>query len=150
MVETSTQTDPEVVVRNFLDALQSGSTSAVADLVADDVWWTNVGLPTVKGKKAVIGAIAALNRNMHLGIRTHNLAVSAPANPTDPRSPHVVLTERTDSLSLGRFRCDFWVCGRIEVRDGRVIGWLDYFSTTNMVRGTIRGLVGIIPGLGRR
>ncbi|MCD2261392.1 nuclear transport factor 2 family protein [Dietzia aurantiaca] len=146
MAATTTATDPDVVVRMFFDALASGSTAAAAELVSGDVWWANIGLPTVRGKRAVVGAIAAMHRSVRFGVRTHHLAVSAPADPTDPRSPHVVLTERTDSLGIGRFRCDFWVCGRLEVRDGLVCGWQDYFSTADIARGAVRGLVGMIPG----
>ncbi len=149
MAATTTGTDPDVVVRMFFDALISGSTAAAADLVADDVWWANVGLPTVRGKRAVVGAIAAMHRSVRFGVRTHHLAVAAPSDPTDHRSPFVVLTERTDSLGVGRFRCDFWVCGRLEVRDGLVCGWQDYFSTADMARGAARGLIGMLPGLRR-
>lgn len=145
MAATTTGTDPDVVVRTFFDALASGSTAATADLVADDVWWANIGLPTMRGKRAVVGAITAMHRNVHFGVQTHHLAVSAPADPTDPRSPYVVLTERTDSLGLGPFRCDFWVCGRLEVRDGLVCGWQDYFSTADMARGAVRGLIALLP-----
>lgn len=150
MVATTTGTDPDVVVRMFFDALTSGSTATAADLVADDVWWANIGLPTVRGKRAVVGAIAAMHRSMRFGVQIRHLAVSAPSNPTDPRSPYIVLTERTDSLGLGRFRCDFWVCGRLEVRDGLVCGWQDYFSVADMTRGAARGLIGMIPGMRRR
>lgn len=149
MAATTTGTDPDVVVRMFFDALASGSTAAAAELVSEDVWWANVGLPTMRGKKAVVGAIAAMHRSVRFGVQTHHLAVSAPADPTDPRSPNIVLTERTDSLGVGPFRCDFWVCGRLEVRDGLVCGWQDYFSTTDMIRGTVHGLIGMIPGMRR-
>ncbi|KZO58520.1 hypothetical protein HMPREF3086_10080 [Dietzia sp. HMSC21D01] len=149
MAVTTTQTDPDVVVRVFFDALASGSTSAAAELVSDDVWWANIGLPTMRGKRAVVSAIAAMHRSMHFGVQTHHLAVSAPSDPTDPRSPHVVLTERTDTLGVGPFRCDFWVCGRLEVRGGLVCGWQDYFSTADIARGTVRGLIGMLPGLRR-
>lgn len=149
MAVTTTATDPDVVVRMFFEALASGSTAAAADLVADDVWWANIGLPTLRGKKSVVSAIAAMHRNIRFGVQTHYLAVSAPADPTDPRSPHVVLTERTDSLGIGRFRCDFWVCGRLEVRDGKVCGWQDYFSNADITRGAVRGLIRMLPGQGR-
>lgn len=149
MIATSTGTDPDVVVRTFFDALASGSTSAAADLLTDDVHWANIGLPTMRGKRAVVGAITAMHRNVRFGVETHHLAVSAPADPTDPASPHVVLTERTDSLGVGPFRCDFWVCGRLEVRDGRVCAWQDYFSKADIAVGAVRGAVRMLTGGGR-
>ena len=146
MTTTSTRTDPDVVVRMFLDALASGSTSAAADLLTEDAWWANIGLPTMRGKREVVGAIATMHRYLRFGVRTHHLAVAAPADPTDPASPHVVLTERTDSLGVGPFRCDFWVCGRLEIRDGRVCGWQDYFSKADLGRGAVRGVLRMITG----
>lgn len=146
MPTTNTRTDPDVVARTFFDALAAGSTSTAADMLTDDAWWANIGLPTMRGKRAVVGAIAAMHRNVRFGVETHHLAVSAPADPTDPASPHVVLTERTDSLGVGPFRCDFWVCGRLEIRDGRVCGWQDYFSTGDMARGAVRGVLRMLTG----
>ena len=149
MAATTTRTDPDVVVRTFFDALMTGSTATAADLLADDVWWANIGLPTVRGKRAVVGAIASMHRSIRFGVEIHHLAVSAPADPTNPASPVVVLTERTDSLGVGRFRAGFWVCGRLEVRDGLVCGWQDYFSAADMARGAVRGLVEMATGRGR-
>ena len=68
----------------------------------------------------------------------------------DPAAPTIVLTERTDYLGAGPFRCGVWVWGRLEVRDGLVCGWQDYFSTADMARGAVRGLIGMIPGIRRR
>lgn len=149
MAALTAQTDADVVVRTFFDALADGSTATAADLLTNDVWWANIGLPTVRGKRAVVGAISAMHRNVRFGVKTHHLAVSAPADPTDPAAPTIVLTERTDYLGVGPFRMGFWVCGRLEVRDGRVCGWQDYFSTANMARGAVRGLVGMVTGRGR-
>lgn len=146
---TTTRTDADVVVRMFFDALASGSTAGAAELLAEDVWWANIGLPTLRGKRTVVGAIAAMHRRVHFGVRIHHLAVAPPADPTDSASPYVVLTERTDVLGVGAFRCEFWVCGRLEVRDGLVCGWQDYFSKSDMAKGTVRGLVELVTGRGR-
>lgn len=149
MAATTTQTDADVVVRNFFDALVSGSTDTAAGQLADDMWWANIGLPTIRGKRAVVKAIRSMNRSIRFGVDIHHLAVGAPADPSDPGAPTIVLTERTDYLGAGPFRCGFWVCGRLEVRDGLICGWQDYFSTADMARGAIRGLVGMVTGRGR-
>src|SRR5690625_3174593 len=83
MAALTAQTDADVVVRTFFDALANGSTATAADLLTDDVWWSNIGLPTIRGKRAVVNAIAAMHRNVHFDVQTHHLAVSAPADPTD-------------------------------------------------------------------
>lgn len=149
MVPTSTQTDADVVVRTFLDALCSGSTDAAAGMVTDDVWWENIGLPVVRGKRSVVGAIALMHRRCRFDVRTHHLAVEAPVDPTNPNAPTIVLTERTDILGFGPLSVDFWVCGRFEVRDGRICGWRDYFSTADMTRGVARGIIRMVTGRGR-
>lgn len=142
-------TEPDVVVHEFFDALSSASTAAAADLLADDIWWENVGLPVIRGKRAVVNAIAVMHRRCRFDVQTHHLAVGAPADPTDPRAPTIVLTERTDTLAVGPLAVDFWVCGRLEVRGGVICGWKDYFSTTNMALGVARGTLRMLTGRGR-
>ena len=39
MAATTTQTDADVVVRTFFDALVAGSTRGAAETLADEVWW---------------------------------------------------------------------------------------------------------------
>ena len=75
--------------------------------------------------------------------------VEAPVDPTNPHAPTIVLTERTDILGFGPLSVDFWVCGRFEVRDGRICGWRDYFSTADMTRGVARGIIRMVTGRGR-
>lgn len=142
-------TEPDVVVREFLDALASGSTAAAAELLTEDVWWENVGLPVVRGKRSVVGAIALMHRRCRFDVQTHHLAVEAPVDPTDPSAPTIVLTERTDVLAFGPLAMDFWVCGRLEIRDGQICGWRDYFSTMDMAKGLVRGTLRMVTGGGR-
>ncbi len=148
-MRTHMLTEPDVVVHEFFDALASGSTAAAANLLADDVWWENVGLPVVRGRRAVVKTIGAMHRRVRFDVRTHHLAVGAPADPTDPRVPTIVLTERTDTLAVGPLAVDFWVCGRLEVRGGVICGWKDYFSTTNVAMGVALGTLRMLTGGGR-
>ena len=55
-----------------------------------------------------------------------------------------VLTERTDVLVFRGLRIQFWVCGRFEIRDGRIALWRDYFSMTSYMVASLRGLLGVI------
>jgi limonene-1,2-epoxide hydrolase len=61
------------------------------------------------------------------------------------------MTERTDSIIVGRFRADFWVCGVFDVHDGKITLWRDYFDVMDLVKGTIRGLLALaVPSIRRR
>lgn len=61
-----------------------------------------------------------------------------------------MLTERTDSIMFGDVPGGFWVCGRFEVRDGKIVHWRDYFDTGDILigvaRGGLRALVGKVRG----
>jgi limonene-1,2-epoxide hydrolase len=60
------------------------------------------------------------------------------------------MKERTDSVIIGRFRADFWVCGVFDVHDGKITLWRDYFDVMDLVKGTFRGLLALVfPSIGR-
>jgi limonene-1,2-epoxide hydrolase len=62
-----------------------------------------------------------------------------------------VVTERTDALRFGRVEQRFWVCGRFEVRDGKIAVWRDYFDWADLLVGLLRGIAGALaPALNRR
>jgi limonene-1,2-epoxide hydrolase len=60
-----------------------------------------------------------------------------------------VLNERTDAITLGPLRLQFWVCGVFEVEDGRITLWRDYFDFFDfLVKAPVRGLIGAaVPSL---
>ncbi|HEY1831239.1 MAG TPA: limonene-1,2-epoxide hydrolase family protein [Acidimicrobiales bacterium] len=130
---------PVEVVTRFLDAMQDGDVETVIELVADDIVYSNVSLPTIRGKERFSRAARAYYRH-HLGfaVVVHRIAGSGSS----------VLTERTDALILGPFRMQFWVCGVFEVENGQVTLWRDYFDWRSTTLATLRGLVGIlVPSL---
>jgi limonene-1,2-epoxide hydrolase len=62
-----------------------------------------------------------------------------------------VLTERTDELSVGRFKQRFWVYGRFELRGGKIAVWRDSFDWLDILVSLVRAAAGAIsPGLNRR
>ncbi|MBP7930532.1 MAG: nuclear transport factor 2 family protein [Acidimicrobiia bacterium] len=129
---------PSEVVTTFLYALAADDLVTVNSLLADDVEWINVGLPTVRGKR-VRSALAGLERR---GIKFEVVfhAISADGS--------TVLTERTDAIIWGRFRSQFWVWGRFEVLDGKITLWRDSFDVWDMVKAGARAVAGaVVPSL---
>ena len=126
---------PQETVTNFLNAMQEGDVEAVIALAADDIVYSNVSLPTIRGKDRFSRGVRAYYRH-HLGfaVVVHRIAGNGSS----------VLTERTDALTLGPFRMQFWVCGVFEVEDGLVTLWRDYFDWRSTTLAMFRGLVGVL------
>ncbi len=128
-------TEPQDVVEAFLEALASAEVDRAAEYLAEDVRYTNVGLPTIRGRDDVSAVLASLDRpNMAFEVYIHSIAADG----------SVVLNERTDVMVLGPVRIQFWVCGRFEVLDGRITVWRDYFDNLDILRGLGRGLLGAV------
>lgn len=139
MLPSGMATDsPEKIVRLFLESMATGETETAVSLIDPAITYTNVSLPTLGagGTRKVLRFLD--NPRYGFGVRMINLAVDGP----------VVLTERIDELRIGRIRSQFWVCGRFEVRDGRITVWRDYFDWLNVTLGMLRGVAALaLPGL---
>ena len=127
-------TDPQAVVEAFLDALSALDIDRAAALLADDVDYTNVGMPSLRGRARVAKVLGALVRPS-AGFEVYLHSISADGA--------VVLTERTDVLILGPFRAQFWVWGRFDVHEGEITLWRDSFDYVDLLRANLRALVGV-------
>jgi len=127
---------PSLVVERFLELLRAGDVDAAVELLAVDVVYTNVGLPTVHGRERVRRLFRATLGQGGGGFDVYVHAISAQGG--------TVLTERTDILKLGRLTVQLWVCGRFDVRDGEIVLWRDYFDYVTLAAATIRGLLATI------
>ncbi|WP_026913011.1 limonene-1,2-epoxide hydrolase family protein [Patulibacter minatonensis] len=123
------------VVRAFLASLELLDIERALGYLADDVAYTNVSTPTVHGRENVRSVLKGFLR-FATGFEAVNHRIAADG--------HVVLTERTDAIEIGRLRIQFWVVGRFEVRDGRITVWRDYFDWVNVTAGLVRGLAGVV------
>lgn len=132
-------TEPQEVVEAFLEALASAEVDRAVEYLADDVVYTNVGLPAIHGRHNVAAVLIGLDRpNAGFEVYIHSIANNGP----------VVLNERTDVIKFGSVRCQFWVWGRFEVHDGLITVWRDYFDNLDILRGIGRGLLGaMVPSL---
>jgi len=127
----------ETVVRELLDHLAAGEVEEAIELLDVDVVWRNTFLPTFRGPQVAKALRDMVARGVEFEVVHRHLAADG----------DVVLTDRTDVLSYGRWRSEFWVRGTFEVRDGKVVLWDDAFSWVDAIGSGVAGLVkGILPG----
>jgi limonene-1,2-epoxide hydrolase len=135
---TTQQMTTEIeVVEAFLGALETLDIDAAVALLDPGVVYQNVPLPAARGIDAVEKQLRFMARYGNgFRVEHHNIA----ANGT------VVLTERTDVLTVGRIDAAFWVCGTFEVHDGKITLWRDRFDfvdfTLAWLRGALKALMG--------
>lgn len=140
--DTETDRTEAEVARSFLELFALGDLDAAMELAHPDILYTNVGVSTIRGKARVAKVLKVMeNPRADFGVEFINVTTDGP----------VVLTERIDELTFGRFSMQFWVCGRFEVENGLVTVWRDYFDFFDMTKGALRGLAAIaVPRLQRR
>ncbi|MCV7202023.1 nuclear transport factor 2 family protein [Mycolicibacterium peregrinum] len=130
---TATQT-PTATVETFLNALQEQDFDTAETTLAQNLVYQNVGFPTIYGRNRAVKLFRSMPAWMGFEVKIHRIAADGAA----------VLTERTDALTFGPLRLQFWVCGVFEVHEGRITLWRDYFDMFDMVKATVRGLVGVV------
>lgn len=135
--------DDVTVVREFFERQTKGDLDGALDLLDENVEWENAGLPAVRGRERMGRALKLATGLQSAGIEVYFHAIAV--------EEETVLTERTDVLTWGPLRWQFWVCGRFDLRDGKIVLWRDYFDFVNVTLALIRGLVGIVfPALRAR
>lgn len=129
--ETDTGTTTEIeVVQEFLGHLERLDVDAALALMSDDAVYQNVPLPPDRGRAAVGRTLRRMTgAGSGFQVVHHNIASNGP----------VVLTERTDVLSVGPVDAAFWVCGTFEVHDGRITLWRDRFDWVDFSLAWVRG-----------
>ena len=121
-------------VETFLNALQDQDFDTAENRLAQNLVYQNVGLPTIYGRHRAMKLFRSMDGKAGFEVRIHRIAADG----------NTVLTERTDALTYGRLRLQFWVCGVFEVHDGRITLWRDYFDFFDMFKATVRGLAGVV------
>jgi limonene-1,2-epoxide hydrolase len=135
---TSIETEAAAVVRAFLADLERLDVEGACARLHPDVVYENVSLPPARGLAATRRVLGLLTRATEFRAENHRLVADGP----------VVLTERTDTIGLGRVHASFWVCGTFEVHDGLITLWRDYFDwaavTGSLISGAGRALVSLV------
>lgn len=137
-------TAPADTVVEFLRALAAYDVDAALDLVAEDLVYANVSLPTIYGRERLERIARPWLRPGRMGFNVHLNHVATEGD--------VVLTDRVDELNYGRFATRFWVYGRFVVgADSKITVWRDSFDWLDVTIGNLRGLAGLAsPSLNRR
>ena len=131
------------VVKRFLELLEAGDVDAAVELLAVDVRYENVGLPTVNGRERVRRLFHAMMRAPGTEFEAYMHTVSTDGS--------TVMTERTDVLKVGRVVVQFWVCGRFDIRDGQIALWRDYIDHITFAVAIQQGVVGaVLPAVRAR
>ncbi len=131
---TQTPTTSVETVERFLTALQEQDVETAESTLAQNLVYQNVGFPTVYGRNRTIKLFRSMPSWMGFEVKIHRIAADGAS----------VLTERTDVLTFGPLRVQFWVCGVFEVYEGRITLWRDYFDMLDMFKATLRGLAGVV------
>ena len=126
------------IVEAFLFALRDQDFATVDALLADDLVYQNVGLPTIRGGRRVAKMMRSMEGRMGFDVKFHR----------NVGEGTTVINERSDAMVFGPLRIQFWVCGVFEVHDGRITLWRDYFDVFDVLKATLRGVAGIaVPAL---
>lgn len=127
------------IVETFLFALADEDFDTVESLAAPQLTWQNVGLPSFHGRDRVMKLLRRGEGKVGFAVKFHRIA----------QNGETVLTERTDAIVIGPLRLQFWVCGRFEVRDGRITVWRDYFDFFDtLVKAPLRAVAAtVFPSL---
>ncbi|TWS25756.1 limonene-1,2-epoxide hydrolase [Tsukamurella sputi] len=126
--------DEQATVLTFLADMADGRAEEAVAAFDENVVYTNVGLPTLRGKRRAGSVIRLLARpGLGFGVEVTSIASDGA----------LVLTERIDELRVGPLHVRFWVCGRFDVRDGRIVLWRDYFDNVDVFKGIVRGVLAL-------
>jgi limonene-1,2-epoxide hydrolase len=124
-----TAEDAERVVRDLCEGFAKHDAAALRQYFTDDVVYHNIPMDPAVGIDDTIAFIEGFFAMCDsMVIETHHLAVRG----------NVVLTERTDTFTVGELVGVLPVMGTFEIRDGKISAWRDYFDLTqitNMLSG---------------
>jgi len=134
MADQTTVQNPIATVETFLNALQEQDFDTAENALAQNLVYQNVGMPTIYGRNRAMKLFRSMQGRAGFEVKIHRSAADGAA----------VLNERTDVLTFGPLRVQFWVCGVFEVHDGRITLWRDYFDFLDIFKATVRGLLGIV------
>jgi limonene-1,2-epoxide hydrolase len=110
------------LVTSFLQAWDERDFDAAFAMMSPGIVYKNTGYPDAVGHDAVRKTLASLiDGSTPLTSEVHEIAENANG---------VVMTERTDTMHLPSGPMPFPVMGAFDVKDGKIVGWRDYFDAS--------------------
>jgi limonene-1,2-epoxide hydrolase len=108
------------LIQRFCDEWGKGaSVDTIVDYFSDDAVYHNIPVDPVTGRDAIKATIAMFTTGVErVEFRVRHVAARG----------DVVLTERVDVFVLPDKTIELPVMGTFEVRDGKIVGWRDYFD----------------------
>lgn len=126
---------PVETVQAFFRALEDRDLERLFSLTDESILYENVSLPPARGMKAFAKQMRGFVKISNgFEVRMHAIAANG----------GTVLTERVDILTIKGVDLEFWVCGTLEVRDGKITLWRDYFDWGQMTKRTLLALPRIL------
>jgi limonene-1,2-epoxide hydrolase len=128
---------PESIVREFIDvfveAWPAADATRVASFFSEDAVYRNGPVEEVHGRPAIEATFASfMAMGGRVSVDVRHLLAEGPIVMTE-RVDHFVGEDRTLSLPI---------MGIMEVRDGAITAWRDYFDLNGLAAGTGRGEAG--------
>lgn len=123
--------DAEKLALTILKSMEDGTLRQdMETLCTDDFTWENSGLPTLSGKQAVFDHMDSGGFATTIPILKTMTSFSADLVHI-ASSGNVVFTERVDHHwdAEGRDLMTPYICGAMEIRDGRIAALRDYYDT---------------------
>ena len=137
--------EPADVVVRFLRALAAFDVDAALDLVADDLVYANVSLPTIYGPGPA-GAHRPPVAAARDGWASTSTSITWP-----PKATSCSPTGSTSSTSAVSPRASGSTAASSWARTGRSLVWRDSFDWLDVTIGNLRGLAGLVsPSLNRQ
>jgi uncharacterized protein len=75
-MQTSTEHPNAALVRQALEAFDRGDIQAMADLIADDVVWHQIGAETVRGKEALAASLPGGDVDWNITANVHDVVAN--------------------------------------------------------------------------
>jgi limonene-1,2-epoxide hydrolase len=127
-------TAPKEIVENFIaafiDAWPKGDAGTLGSFFSEDAIYHNMPMDPVTGREAIQATFAAfMEMGGQVGVDMINMVADGP----------IVMTERVDHFYGADTTIHLPLMGIIEVHDGEITTWRDYFDPNQLSSGAPNG-----------